>query len=76
MVSSTSTKVQSITSEETGKNKSSSSEGRLPNSAYRSPQPMRKPIKQEVSEEFYQEKSQEKTLLQRPDFFLLRSPHD
>jgi hypothetical protein len=37
---------------------------------------MREPLNQEVSGEFYQKESQEKTHLQRPDFFLLRSPHD
>ena len=38
-----------LRAEETANNKSSSSERRLPNSAYRSHQPMREPINQEVS---------------------------
>jgi hypothetical protein len=30
----------------------------------------------EVPDKFYKKESQEKTLLQRPEFFLLPSPHD
>jgi hypothetical protein len=51
MVSTTSTKALSTTSRETANNNSSSSEGRLHNSAYKSHRSRREPIKQEVSGE-------------------------